>query len=133
MNREPNPTQPSVNKQTNKQTRVEVTTLWLRAGVETEDLLRRAAELASRDKVTITALTRAAFTEYVNRHYPGNPTIPLTHWTKGEPLSQAAQEKLIVSCKTRTCDLCQGTGKEPTDPYGLPCGACGGHGTVIIE
>jgi hypothetical protein len=78
-------------------------------------------------------LCRRAWAEYVAHHHPGNPTIPLTHWTTGEPLSMAAQEKMLIPCQTRTCDFCHGTGKDPTDPFGLRCGACGGHGTVIIE
>jgi hypothetical protein len=37
---------------------------------------------------------RESFIEYHDRHLPGNPGLPLDHWTKGEPLSQAAAEKI---------------------------------------
>jgi hypothetical protein len=99
-------------------------------------LLEKEAELLRLERYTGWSradLCREAWKEYVTRHHPGNPTLPLTHWTTGEPLSQAAQEKLSAPCKTRTCDFCHGTGKEPADPYGLPCGACGGHGVVYVE
>jgi hypothetical protein len=117
-----------VNKQTNKQTRVEVTTLWLRGGAETDDLLKRARVLAARDNLSLTGLTRAAFVEYVNNHYPGNPGLPLTHWTSGEPLSIAAQEKLshsklppagnIYNLKCRFCGTWFETDKD------MPLPAC---------
>jgi len=39
-------------------------------------------------------LIKTAISEYIANHHPGNPGLPLTHWTKAEPLSEAAQEKL---------------------------------------
>lgn len=81
---------------TNKQgrARIEVGVLWLPVSPETTDLLTRAEKLRSQDGWSVARLLRECFIEYVNRHHPGNPAIPLTHWTKGEPLSVAAEEKL---------------------------------------
>mgnify|MGYP001106434281 CR=1 FL=1 len=39
-------------------------------------------------------LIKTAISEYIAKHHPGNPGLPLNHWTKGEPLSVAAEEKL---------------------------------------
>jgi hypothetical protein len=88
--------------------------------------------LAARDNASAAYVYREALIEYHQRHFPGNPGLPLTHWITGDPLSVAAQEKLLIPCQTKTCEFCHGTGKHPTDPYGLRCDACGGHGNIII-
>jgi len=57
-------------------------------------LLDKMETLRHRDRWSMTRLLREAVAEYVGRHFPGNPGPPLNHWTKGEPLSVAAEEKL---------------------------------------
>ena len=83
------------NKQTNKQTkaRIEIT-FWVRTTEENLERLKRAEELAKRDDMEVSTLARNLFFEGVDRHYPGNPSLPLDHWTKEIPFSEAAQEKL---------------------------------------
>jgi hypothetical protein len=62
-----------------------------------EGLLEKEADLLRLERYTGWSradLCRDAWKEYVTRHHPGNPTIPLTAWTGNTPLSIAAQEKL---------------------------------------
>jgi hypothetical protein len=121
-----------VNKQTNKQTekaRIEIT-FWVRATPENLDRLRRAEELAKRDNSEISSLARSLFFEGVERHYPGNPALPLEHWTEGVPLSAAAREKLkgarepVAGIREFKCLLCGGTGQF----HGDRCEECNGQG-----
>ena len=64
---------------------------------EDQGLLDRIETLRHRDRWSITRFLKEASLEYVNRHLPGNPGLPLTHWTKQEPFSEAAKEKLEAS------------------------------------
>jgi hypothetical protein len=57
-------------------------------------ILKDLRVLAARDNASCSYVYREALIEYHQRHFPGNPALPLTHWTIGEPLSIAAQEKL---------------------------------------
>jgi len=43
-----------------------------------------------------TRLIKEALAEYIFKHHPGNPGLPLTHWADKNPipLSEAAKEKL---------------------------------------
>ena len=58
---------------------------WILEGLET---LRR------RDGWDQTRAIKEALSEYVKRHLPGNPSLPLEHWTKNTAFSPAAKEKL---------------------------------------
>lgn len=58
------------------------------------DLLEKIETLRHRDRWTVTEFLKQACTEYISRHFPGNPGLPLTHWTENEPFSEAATEKL---------------------------------------
>ena len=57
-------------------------------------LIKNLKTLAVREDASDAHIYRNALIEYHNRHFPGNPALPLTHWTKDEPLSEAAEEKL---------------------------------------
>lgn len=92
---------------------------------EDVELLDRIETLRHRDRWTFTRFMKEACLEYVNRHLPGNPALPLTHWTENEPLSPAAQEKLspIQNSKQTPCP----------DHSGDRCRHCGGLGFVYEE
>ena len=78
-------------------------------------LLEGIETLRHRDRWSMTQFLREASLEYVGRHLPGNPGLPLTHWTGGEPLSIAALEKLSRSKVPLAGAL-----------YNLKCRFCGG-------
>jgi len=88
-------------------------------------------ELAGRDRVGKGDFVKIAVAEYVKRHRPGNPTLPLDTWTKGQGLSIAAREKLgrqsakplplPLGVVELTCQICGGKG----------CEECGGRGKVF--
>ena len=84
----------TTNKQTNKQTGRLYQGFFWNLGDE-GDLSDRARldKLRRQDGWTSTRILKTAIHEYVERHDPGNPALPLTHWTTGEPFSIAAQEK----------------------------------------
>lgn len=90
------------NKQTNKQ-RLQGSRiykgLFFNDTEEDIDLLERLEVVRRRDGSTFSDFVKTALTAYVNYHYPGNPGLPLDHWTKGEPLSQAAREKIDAASK----------------------------------
>jgi hypothetical protein len=93
---------------------------WILEGIET---LRR------RDGWDQTRTIKEALSEYVHRHLPGNPAVPLEHWTENLPLSKAAQEKLgpkseYDSLHVVPCPECQG------EPRAVKCSHCAGKGTV---
>jgi len=46
---------------------------------EYEDAYEKAKELADREGITFSELVARALSEYVSRHYPGNPQLPLIH------------------------------------------------------
>ena len=59
-------------------------------------LVEAIERLRRRDGWTRTDLFKAALSEYVIRHDPGNPGLPLEHWTKDLAFSEAAKEKLAA-------------------------------------
>jgi hypothetical protein len=94
------------NKQTNKQCRSQIGKcqtsriykgLFFNDNEEDMGLLERIEQLRRRDGWTFSDFIKTAVTEYVDRHFPGNPGLPLTHWTRNEPLSKAASEKIALS------------------------------------
>jgi hypothetical protein len=96
----------SFEKQTNKQTnkRIEAASRIYKGFFfynEDLELLERIEELRRRDGWNFSDFAKAAFTEYIDRHFPGNPGLPLTHWITGEPLSEAASEKLQAQTKPK--------------------------------
>ena len=90
---------------------------------EDEELYERMETLRHRDRWTMTRFLREACMEYTTRHMPGNPAIPLTHWTHNEPLSIAAKEKLTTKAHEVKCEC---GGREN-------CGKCAGQGTYYEE
>ena len=73
-----------------------------------DELLAKEADLLRLERYagwSKADLCRRAWSEYVSHHHPGNPTVPLTTWTKGEPLSEAAQEKLRPPASKDLFDL----------------------------
>jgi cellulose synthase/poly-beta-1,6-N-acetylglucosamine synthase-like glycosyltransferase len=89
--------------------------------VDGKELLDKMDDLAKRDAFRPRSdLIKAMILEYVQRHHPGNPTLPLEHWTHGLPFSQAAKEKLEPKdiLERIKCDKCEGRG----------CASCGGLG-----
>lgn len=61
---------------------------------EWEKRMKDLTVLAARDRCSISEVYRMAIEEYHHQHFPGNPGLPLEHWTAGLPLSKAAKEKL---------------------------------------
>jgi hypothetical protein len=57
-------------------------------------ILQDYRKLAAQEASSLAHVVRSALIEYHARHMPGNPAVPLTHWTDGQPLSPAAKEKL---------------------------------------
>jgi len=75
-------------------------------------LLNRIETLRHRDHWSITRFLKEASLEYVNRHLPGNPSLPLEHWTKDTPLSPSAKDRLeLPTLKTPIPDY-QGMSNE---------------------
>ena len=85
-------------KQASKQAKARIQrTFDIPSNGETETLLRKERDLLKTEERvgwSLADLCRAAWTEYVTRHWPGNPGLSLNHWTRGEPFSEAAREKL---------------------------------------
>jgi hypothetical protein len=62
---------------------------------EDREILEKMEDLRRKDGFGKGDFVKVALREYVVRHHPGNPTIPLDHFVPGGPdLSQAAREKL---------------------------------------
>ena len=103
------------NKQTNKQIgRLYQGFFWNLGNEQDLSDRERLDKLRRQDGWSSTRILKTAIHEYVERHDPGNPALPLTHWTTGEPFSIAAQEKLSI-------------GKTPPTgaTYTLKCRFCG--------
>ena len=79
----------------------------------------RELDLWSESRVIVEAIK-----EYAKNHLPGNPGVPLDHWTSGFPFSQTAREKLNPrlpkGVMEMECEVCNGEGGS--------CEACGGSG-----
>ena len=92
----------------------------------------RRVDMWSRSRLIIEAIR-----EYGHRHLPGNPQLPLIHWTDGVPFSKSAQEKLELKSnmgsfpedKPTKCYVCSGTGKLSR---GQECPECLGKGEFYI-
>jgi hypothetical protein len=91
-------------------------------------LMEKSEELRRRDGISRSNFVKLALAEYVQRHMPGNPALPLDHWMTDLPLSIAATEKLYSDKLRRdhlpakihvfACQYCNGKG----------CEWCGGRG-----
>jgi hypothetical protein len=83
--------------------------------------------LAARDGVSVSQIYRLAIDEYHHRHVPGNPALPLDHWTEGVPFSPAAKEKLELELwANATLVKCACGGRKN-------CRQCGGRGEYTEE
>ena len=79
---------------------------------EWRSLIRDYRRLAAQEDTSVSHVLRSALTEYHQRHFPGNPNLSLNHWTKDEPFSPAAREKLsLPKCLEGERNLCP---SEPT-------------------
>lgn len=114
----------SLIKKERKKERLGPFNFYLTSSEEDHTLFERIETLRHRDRWTFTRFMKEACLEYVTRHLPGNPTIPLTHWTENEPLSIAAKEKLSWGME---CDQCQGSGESE---IGSKCRVCSGLGRI---
>jgi len=63
---------------------------------EETELLKVAMELARREGLNFSALMKKALQEYIKRHYPGNPQIPLQKFLQ-------VQEILANQCQVANC------------------------------
>lgn len=94
--------------------------------VDGADILIRGDGLRRNDLLGNSELAKLAYIEYIQRHDPGNPTVPLTTFIPGGvDLSVSAKEKLGMPANTRkfTCQRCGGEG----------CQDCGGLGFYYHE
>jgi len=64
--------------------------------VEEIDLLKTALELARREGLNFSAFVKKALAEYIEKHYPGNPQIPLKKFFQ-------VQEILANQCQVANC------------------------------
>jgi len=84
-----------VNKQTNKQTGRIERNFWIQDTATNRQYMEKEEILAARDRISFGEIRRLAWTEYLDRHFPGNNQLPLDHWQPGGPeFSEAAREKL---------------------------------------
>jgi hypothetical protein len=96
---------------------------------EDRKVFEKMEDLRAKDKLGKGEFVKLALAEYVQRHHPGNPTIPLDHWQRGQGLSIAAKEKLRMHeqlpPKTQRfkCEYCGGNG----------CDFCGGKGYYYVR
>lgn len=100
---------------------------------EDQDTVDKMEDLRSKDKLDKGPFVKKALTEYVTRHSPGNPTIPLDHWTTDQELSEAAREKLTPKEAHHIevdCSECSGSGE---NRWGGSCRGCNGIGKVGVE
>lgn len=95
---------------------------------EDRETLEKMEDLRRKDGLGKGDFVKVALREYVGRHHPGNPTLPLDHFLTGSPdLSQAAKEKLgrrqnlSVDMVWRIHEKC----------YGEGCGECCWTGKVV--
>ena len=90
------------NKQTNKGRTARIYLgFYLKENEKDRDLLERIEVLRARDGCNLSEFFREVLGKYVQAHFPGNPGLPLTHWLTGEPLSEAAAEKIQIQPKSR--------------------------------
>lgn len=98
---------------------------------EDKDTLTGMDDLRGKDNLGEGDFVKQAVREYVARHLPGNPTIPLTHWTDNESLSISAQEKLELDRHIEIdCAECSGSGE---NRWGATCRHCNGVGKIGVE
>ena len=63
---------------------------------EASEVIEKAKELAKLEGITFSELIVKALHEYVERHYPGNPQIPLTVFTKTSPKAKTLEAKIVA-------------------------------------
>jgi len=99
---------PRTNKQTNKQTLYDIHTYIHTRNLKVRlvksvafyphefEMLVLFDELRARDRTDFSTLNKQAMIEYINRHHPGNPQLPLTKFTKPTPKVEKPPTQTIV-------------------------------------
>jgi len=64
--------------------------------VEEIDLLKTALELARREGLNFSAFVKKALAEYIEKHYPGNPQLPLQKFLQAPVILNQCQ---VANCK----------------------------------
>ena len=64
--------------------------------LEAEEIVKKAEELAKREDITLSELIIKALKEYVERHYPGNPQIPLPTYTGQLPPAKTLEARITA-------------------------------------
>jgi len=64
--------------------------------VEEIDLLKTALELAHREGLTFSAFVKKALAEYIERHYPGNPQLPLPKFLRAPVIADQCE---VANCR----------------------------------
>jgi hypothetical protein len=89
-----------------------------------KELVKKLVELKRVDPFkSFSDIVKDLLAEAAHHHHPGNPGLPLEHWTEGRPLSAAAHEKMWGNA----CPDCNGSG---LDKLGATCSRCAGLGRV---
>jgi len=63
---------------------------------EEVQLLKVAMELAKRENLNFSGLVKKALAEYIKRHYPGNPQLPLQKFLQAPVTANQCQ---VANCK----------------------------------
>lgn len=87
--------------------------------IESKEIIEKAKELAHRDATTLSEIILEALKEYIEKHYPGNPQIPLMVYTGEVEPAKTLEAKITAKQLREDIDLLKRLRKVNTDGYYL--------------
>jgi len=61
-----------------------------------DEVYKKASELAEIEGITFAEIVAKALAEYVEKHYPGNPQIPLPTYTGQVPMAKTLEARITA-------------------------------------
>jgi len=70
-----------------------------------DEVYKKASELAEIEGITFAEIVARALAEYVEKHYPGNPQIPLPTYTGQVPMAKTLEARITARQLKKDLDL----------------------------